>query len=356
MPQSFQADWTDSLLERAGDVTRRYQAAGYFPTASVRVFDREGTLAHFTVGDAREDTLFDVASLTKIATGTMVLMEIDRGNIALQAPIGTYFGEIRDDAYLSGRLKDVTVFQLLTHTSTLVDWYPFYVQKGKDFFAALKIALQTTKPTVGMVYSDLNFMLLGKLIERVSGLPLDEALQALLVKPLGLGNMLYRPDPKRDIVPTGFGNPTEVGMCAERNLAFNAFRPESEPVRVGTHDGNAYYYFDDVAGHAGIFAAPLAYERLCRFYMNTERPIFLDAQKEHAPTRGLALQMGPMYPYGCGHTGFTGTSIWFSREKNIGAIAFTNRLYYKGFLNEHMTGDYRRALHETVLTLAETLR
>lgn len=351
MPQSL----TDLLLKRAGDVTRRYQEAGYFPTASVRVFDREGTLAHFTVGDARENTLFDVASLTKIATGTMVLMEIDQGNIALYAPVSAYFEEIRNDAYLSERLKSVTVFQLLTHTSTIVDWYPFYVQKGRDFFAVLKIALQTTEPTVGMVYSDLNFMLLGKLIERVSGLPLERALQTLLVKPLGLGDMLFRPDPARDIVPTGFGNPTEMGMCAERGLSFDAFRPE-EPVRVGTHDGNAYYYFDDVAGHAGIFAAPLAYERLCRFYMNADRPIFLDAQKEQAPTRGLALQVGPMYPYGCGHTGFTGTSIWFSREKNIGAVAFTNRLYYKGFLNEHMTGDYRRALHETVLTLAETLR
>ena len=61
------------------------------------------------------------------------------------------------------------------------------------------------------------------------------------------------------------------------------------------------------------------------------------------------------YPYGCGHTGFTGTSIYFSREKNIGCVAFTNRLFFPE-TNHHNTGEFRRALHETVFALgAEAL-
>lgn len=347
----------DLLTRAVTDVTTRYSAAGYFPTASVRVFDREKTLAAVQVGDARENSVFDVASLTKIATATQVLLLIDQGKIDLYAPIERYFDEIRDDAYLAGRLRGVTVYQLLTHTSTIVDWYPFYANKGEPFFAVLKTALQTTEPTKGMVYSDLNFMLLGKLLERVCGMTLDRCLHENLVKPLRLGEMRYRPEQGSDVIPTGWGNPIEMDMCRERGISFDGFRPLKEMVRYGTHDGNAYYYFDDVAGHAGIFATPEAYENLCRFYMNTDSALLIEAQKEQpsAPGRGIGLQTGAMYPYGCGHTGFTGTSIYFSREKNIGVVAFTNRLYYPED-NPRMTGDYRRALHETALALAQAYR
>lgn len=348
----------DTLEKRVLDVTRRYQEAGYFPTASVRVFDREKTLAAIQVGEADENSVFDVASLTKIATATQVLMLINQGRVSLDAPIGTYFKEIENDPFLRVRLKDITIFRLMTHTSGIVDWYPFYIQKGQDFFTVFKSALLKCPPSVGMSYSDLNFMLLGKLLERLNGMPLETCLTENLVKPLSLGLMTYRPGPSLPIVPSGYGNPNEMDMCRTRGQVFNKFCALSEPIRVRTHDGNAHYYFDEVAGHAGIFAVPQAYEALCRFYMNTDIPVMLEAQKEQkgTPTRGLGFQTGAMYPFGCGHTGFTGTEIWFSREKNIGVVAFTNRLFYPDQVNQHLTNDYRRAVNETVLTLAQTLR
>lgn len=342
----------------AKDVTERYRALGYFPDAAVRVFQRERTLCAVYAGSAAKQSLFDVASLTKIATATQILLRIDSGELSLNDEIGALLPDIAKDAYLCARLAGVTVLRLLTHTSSIVDWYPFYSRRGEGFYQALRFALEHTKPTEGVVYSDLNFMLLGKALERLSGLPLDECLQAHLVKPLGLGRMGYRPMDTQDVIPSGYGNPTEEAMCRERGITFAGFRPVNEPVRAGTHDGNAHYYFDDAAGHAGVFASPEAYERLCRFYMNTDRPIFAQALREQpcSPTRGLGFQMGAMYPYGCGHTGFTGTSIWFSKDKDIGVVAFTNRLYYKGYLNDRNTGDYRRALHEAVLSAAETLK
>ena len=260
---------------------------------------------------------------------------------------------LRNDPYLAERLKGITLYHLLTHTSTLAAWYPFYSRWGEDFFTVLKYALQHTEPTRGMVYSDLNFMLLGKLIERIQGKPLEACLREDLVEPLGLGNMTYLPDPKTPIVPSCFGNPIETRMCAERGIAFKDFRPLGKPVRGEANDGNCHYYFNGVSGHAGIFADALAYERLCRYYMTAAVPLLIEAQREQtgAPGRGIGFQTGISYPHGCGHTGFTGTGIYFSREYDIGVVSFTNRLFYPQE-NENATWEFRRALHEAAFALA----
>ena len=129
-------------------------------------------------------------------------------------------------------------------------------------------------------------------------------------------------------------------------------RPVGEPVRGAVNDGNAYYYFHGVCGHAGVFATPLAYEKLCRLYMNADSPLFREAQRTQAasPGRGLGFQTTAMYPHGCGHLGFTGTSIYFSSEYDIGVVAMTNRLYDPEPSNQPVN-DYRRCLHEAVFAL-----
>ena len=105
-----------------------------------------------------------------------------------------------------------------------------------------------------------------------------------------------------------------------------------------------------------VFADAEAYERLCRFYMATEDPLLLEAQREQqsAPGRGLGLQTGMSYPHGCGHTGFTGTGIYFSREADIGVVSFTNRLFYPQ-KNENATWEFRRALQEAAFALCGSL-
>ena len=343
----------NDLLSVIRDVTERYRGAGYFPSACVRVFDREKTLAVYCTEGVQEESLFDVASLTKIATATMVLLWAEEGIIALDDTMERLFPEIAEDEYLKTRLEGVTLHQLLTHTATITPWFPFYVLKGEDFWDVFRHALKITPRVEGMEYSDLNFMLLGKLCERLSGLALEECLQKQLVEKLSLGQMLYRPSLDKNIIPSCFDNQIEMDMCRERNLTFEGFRPLHTPVFGTVNDGNAHYFFDDVAGHAGIFANAEAYERLCRFYMNSTLPLLQKAQLEQpgAPTRGLGLQTGLPYPHGCGHTGFTGTSIYFSTEYNIGVVAFTNRLYYD-HKNPNMTGDFRRALHEAVFAAA----
>ncbi|MBR1586635.1 MAG: beta-lactamase family protein [Clostridia bacterium] len=343
----------ENLSSTILDITRRYQAAGYFPSACVRVFNARETLAAVCVGEAEEGSLFDVASLTKIATATQILLLIQAGKLRLQDQLKDHFPEIAGDEALNKRMGSVTLYQLLTHTSTLPDWYPFYSRVGEDFFTALTYALAHTAPTVGMVYSDLNFMLLGKLLEKIQGKPLAQCLRMDLTCPLELGNMLYHPGGGQPIVPSCYGNEIEMEMCRERGISFDGFRPVGVPVTGTVNDGNSHYYFRDEAGHAGIFADALAYQRLCQFYMNTDDSLLLEAQREQAaaPGRGIGFQTGVSYPYGCGHTGFTGTSIYFSREKQIGVVAFTNRLFYP-HPNGNATGDFRRVLHEAALALA----
>ena len=341
------------LQREIEDVTKRYQAAGYFPSACVRVFSRNKTLAEFCVGEAKKDSLFDAASLTKIATALQILRLVSGGILALDEEICDALPALREDAFLCGRLKGVTLRRMLTHTSSLPAWYPFYTLESRGFIADLSFVLTHTEGTSGTVYSDLNFMLLGKVREWIQKKPLAQCLREDLVQPLGLGNMTYLPDQNLPIVPSCYGNPIEEGMCRERNLSFSSFRPLGKAVRGEVNDGNAHYYFGGVSGHAGIFADAAAWERLCQFCMNSQDPLLATAQKEQpgADGRGLGFQTGMSYPHGCGHTGFTGTGIYFSTAYNVGVVSLTNRLFYPQE-NPNATWEFRRALHEAAFALA----
>ena len=324
-------------------LVRSYRDKGFFPSAVVSVFTPEETLCRFAAGDAQVDTVFDVASLTKLATTTQILQLIDAGKLALEDGILGALPALEGSALLRERLEGVTIARLLTHTSGIVDWYPFYAEGGKPFVEVLESALRRYDPVEGMAYSDLNFMLLGKVIEARTGLSLDAALETYLAGRLPAGRITYRPEGAWDVAPSCYGNPIEERMCAERGISFSGWRPHT-PVTGEANDGNAFYYFDGVAGSAGIFADVEAYEQLGRLHMTSQSPLFAAAQCEHAPTRGLGWQLGGMYPQGCGHTGFTGTSLYISRALGLGVVAFTNRLFYPQE-NPNPTNQFRTALH-----------
>lgn len=337
----------EGLYEAVDRVIQPRLAERLFPSAVVRVFDSRQTLMAAAFGDARKDSVYDVASLTKIATSTQILLLISSGRLSLEDEILSVLPELSKHDLLKKRLTRVDIYSLLTHTSGIVDWYPFYAHRELPFEDVLALALERYGPVEGMVYSDLNFMLLGKVLERLRRMPLNACLAEDLVKPLELGRMSYRPDPAWDIIPSSYGNPIEEGMCKERGISFDGWRPHT-PLRGGCNDGNAYYYFGGAAGSAGIFADALSYERLARFYLTSADPLIIRAQQALESNRGLGLQTGEMYPEGCGHLGFTGTSLYFSRALDIGVVTFTNRLYLEHPLSEGMQA-FRRELHEAVV-------
>lgn len=335
-----------ALLQTVEEITQSHRDRGFFPSAVVSVFTPEQTLFRLAAGDVSERTVYDVASLTKIATATQILQLVEAGQLALADEILGLLPVLSTIPPLPERLAGVTVQRLLTHTAGLVDWYPFYTAKDKPFAQVLGMALEKYGPESGMVYSDLGFMLLGKVIEARTGLSLDAALAQNLAGALAPGRITYAPDPAWDIAPSCYGNPLEEEMCRTRGFVYGGWRQHS-PVRGQVNDGNAHYYFDGIAGSAGIFADVAAYERLGQMHLRTQSPVLLDAQLEHAPTRGLGWQLGEMYPQGCGHTGFTGTSLYISRPLGIGVVAFTNRLFYP-HENPNPTNPFRAALHKAV--------
>ena len=341
------------------DFVARYHEAGYFPSASVRIFNKNQTLAICSVGEAKQDSMFDVASLTKIATTTQILGLIDEQRLSFEDEIIGFFPEAEKDEYMSKRLKGITIIRLLTHTSSLPAWYPFYIWQGAEFWNAFKSAVINQLPTEGVVYSDLNFILLGKLIEKMRGMPLNDCLKIYLTEPLGISDeMMYLPDTSKyySIIPSSYGNPIEMQMCTDRKVCFDRWRSLDEPITGMVNDGNCYYYFNGVSGHAGIFATANAYEQLCRFYMRSEKTLLQLAQHEQqfSPGRGIGFQTGTTYPHGCGHNGFTGTSIYFSTEYNIGVVAMTNRLFFKEPSGQNL-GEFRHALHEMTFSVGAEL-
>lgn len=345
-------------FSRIDELTESYIAKGYFPSAVVSVFNEKETLYRAAYGEnvmpdgsvmkTTVDTAFDMASCTKIATSTQILMLIEEGKLRLETRIPEVLDEIKSRPNLYARLRSVTIYQLLTHTSGILDWYPFYVQAGKDFFDVFESFIGDTKIVDGMEYSDMNFMLLGLVVEKVRQKPLAECVKDFRDF-LGAKRMQYNleleadPALSNNIAPSCYGNAIEEEMVAVRGLHFDGWRSKDKPV-IGCNDGNGFYFWGGVVGHAGICADVDAYERLCRFYLKKapESELFMRALTEQEPGRALGMQVGPnWYPQGAGHTGFTGPYFYINPEKKIGLVTLVNRL---AFPTDHgtNTGDYRK--------------
>ena len=325
-----------------------YLAAGNYPSAVCRVFDAERTLWCGQAGDTRQDAWYDLASVSKIVCTTMLLFLMDEGRLSPETRVLDVLPEGAPGAVTRERLAETTVSQLMTHTSGIVPWFPFYTD-GRPFFEVLERVLSETPPEQGVSYSDLNYMLCGQIVCHLSGMTLPEALERYIRRPLGVRDMAYSPIDPALCVPSCYDNLIEKRMCQERGLSFDGWRPDGVPVLGESNDGNAHYYWKGQSGHAGVFSTAEALETLCRFYLTTDKPVFLRAMREHAPGRGLGFDTGITYPEGCGHSGFTGTALWISREHGIGAVLLANRL---AFPDGHTTGnmnEVRRAVFYALL-------
>ena len=298
-------------------------------TSHIRIETR-GTLLYDNVFSSDISVpfpLFDIASLTKIFTTTAILHLITKGAIDENTTIKALF-----PTYPSS-LHHITIDSLLTHTSGLLGWYPFYTQKDTPFEKILREVVKKNPLEDKMIYSDINFMICGKIIEHVLSLPLDEAMQNIVCDPLSLHHTTYHPDSSRSI-PTEFGNRIESNMVKERNLQFNQFRPTNKAIVGECNDGNAYYYFRGVAGHAGIFSTAEDINRLISLYLHNSdtsyiQPYLIEkAITDQGNQRGYGFQMGDNYPHGgVGHTGFTGTYLYLNPKLGFTISILTNRLH-----------------------------
>jgi CubicO group peptidase (beta-lactamase class C family) len=275
--------------------------------------------------DAR--TLWDLASLTKVVGMTSAMMQlVERGKIDLDAPVQRYLPE------WTGPNKNlVTVRHLITHQSGLPAFKQYFkLNVSPDSTLALMFSTPLdTLPGVRMVYSDIGAILLGKIVERVSGETLDGYLDAHVFRTLGMLDTRYRP-------PVSWRAriaPTEIDPWRGRHL-------------VGeVHDENAYA-LGQVSAHAGLFSTAHDLSRLARAYLNggaldgarlakastirqfttvndstfTSRALCWDTPSPNS-SAGHFLKR-PAF----GHTGFTGTSIWIAPQHDLYVLLLTNRV------------------------------
>lgn len=292
----------------------------------------------------RTDTLFDLASLTKVVAALpAVLRLVEEGAFSLDAPVHAILPEFPDER--------VTVRHLLTHTGGLPAWRPLYLDcRGWDeYLRAIGQVPLESAPGTRVVYSDLGFILLGGIVVRVTGQPLADFCKSAVFDPLGMAETCWTPRVDRSrIAATEEGNRTEYGMAGSRAAEFGRWR---RGILWGeANDGNAFYGLDGVSSHAGLFSTAADLAAYARAWLRGGAPILSRAAVAlatrnltpgQAEARGLGWQKPPAdplpaRPHSCGellspasfgHTGFTGTSLWIDPERQLFVILLTNRLH-----------------------------
>ncbi|HEX8424617.1 MAG TPA: serine hydrolase domain-containing protein, partial [Pyrinomonadaceae bacterium] len=237
-------------------------AAGDFPSAVYVVAEGGRVVLADALGHAvREpeqraanlDTVYDLASLTKpLVTGLLCALRIEHGEVAMDERVAHYLPE-----FAGTDKRAITVRQLLTHTSGLPPWRPLYITAGGEKERALHaIALEPLESAPGthVRYSDLGFITLGFLLERVVGAQLGEIARREIFEPLALRRTFFNPDlaARTGVAACETGNAYEREMCAETGAG--EYRDWREAVIWGeVHDGNAHF-LGGAAGHAGLFS------------------------------------------------------------------------------------------------------
>lgn len=313
--------------------------------------------------------LFDIASLTKIFTATAILRLVTLKKVSLEnalCEIECICRVTEGKKNLTGAFRNITIRDLLNHSSGMRYWYPFYASGRADFHEILEDILGKYPLEKKTIYSDINFMILGKIVECVHGAPLNAAMRDLVFGPLGLENTSYAPVPEDRCVKTEFGNRIEKKMVSDLELSFKGWRDDSKAIRGQPNDGNCHYYFNDRAGHAGIFSTPADLCALGRLYVDIpeiesenaaagflDRQLVLEARLDHGNGRGLGFQMGDLYPSGgFGHTGFTGTYLYLNADRGIVLAVLANRLHTDELQN---INDLRKSLAGGIVATEDSI-
>jgi len=283
-----------------------------------------------TVEEATKETIYDLASLTKVVATTPSIMKlIEQGEVELDVPVQRYLPEFNGDPNKS----KITIRHLLTHTSGLAaglrggfEW------SGYRSGIALAIGdLSRGEAGFSYRYSDLNFILLGEIVARVSGVPLQDYCRKEIFLPLGMKETFFLPDSKlkRRIAPTT--------VFADGSL-----------LRGMVHDPTARR-MGGVAGHAGLFSTADDLARFARMLLNGGSGILkpetvrlmtsVQSPSNIKSRRGLGFDIdspysslrGELFPKGSfGHTGWTGTSIWIDPASESFVIFLSNRNHPSG--------------------------
>ncbi|OLE52447.1 MAG: hypothetical protein AUG51_17790 [Acidobacteria bacterium 13_1_20CM_3_53_8] len=295
------------------------------------------------------DTIFDLASLTKIlATATSLMILIERGQLRLNDTAAQYIPELKGE----GRER-VTIEQLLTHTSGFAPDFDLSERWNGYDEAIRRLGNERLRnqPGTRFLYSDLNYIILGEIVHRVSGMMLDEFSRKNIFVPLGMHDTGFKP-------PTSLRAriaPTERLRGAMSYLGGSGAQTNGAGERIlrgEVHDPTSFR-MGGVAGHAGLFSTADDLAIFCQMILNGGEyggvrilsPMTVAAMtrpravSDDGSARGLgwdiatsfSLNRGDIFPLGSfGHTGFTGTSIWIDPATQSFVIFLSNRVHPDG--------------------------
>lgn len=353
------------MFEKAIEMTAEAVKSGVCPSAAVAVGTPEGILAEGCFGvlccegpvqQATPETLYDMASLTKILATTMVTFRfIEKGLLRMDDTLGHFFPGILSDK------ADITLRQLMTHSSGIPSHF-FLSETASGPSRAAEAVLAHPldgEPGRQVSYSCMGFILLGKILEMVGGKPLDKLAAELVFEPLGMAS---------------------TGYCPHgRAIAATERCPESgQWLRGVVHDENARF-LKGVSGNAGIFSSLRDMERFGRMLAGggvldgkrfVSKAMLQAAIHNYTPgmaeNRGLGFKlaygglnfMGDLVSVKAfGHTGFTGTSLVVDPDKQLFVVLLTNRVHptrenlrlsrFRGLLHNRVFAEYSRRESKT---------
>ncbi len=326
----------DPRFARLDALAGQELAAGHTPGAVIFVGHQGKIVYHRALGHRalepslqpmREDTIFDLASLTKVVATTTAIMQLaDKGRLRLDDPAAKYWPEL--GAHGKGR---ITLRQLLTHTSGLraavnprVSW-----SGCEGALAAIAGDQPVNPPGTEFRYSDVNFIVLGEIVRRVSGMPIDVYCAREIFQPMGLKDTRFRPPPGQwsRIAPSDlrWGEVQDPTACRMGGVAGNAGV-------FSTADDLAVFaqmLIDRGVSRGRRILSPGAVAAMTKAYSlpgnSTRRGLGWDIFSPHSKDFNASFPPGSF-----GHTGYTGTSLWLDPRSKTFLIILTNRLHPQG--------------------------
>jgi CubicO group peptidase (beta-lactamase class C family) len=311
-----------ALMGHEGHVVER-DASGW----ALRYADATTELPRDQREPMRSDTIFDLASVSKLFTSIAVVQLVEEGRVSLESPVAAYLPEFAANGKAS-----VTVSQLLAHTSGFTSWLPLwsrYPDKASRIKAVMDQPL-TNAPGTTYLYSDLNLITLGVMVEKLRGASLDQVVHDRITAPIGMDDTGYNPADKGRTAATEYQAAPPRGM-----------------VRGEVHDENAWS-LGGVAGHAGVFSTADDLAVLSQALLNggtyegnrilsrksVEQLITNFNGDFPGDSHGLGFELDQRWymdalsgPRTAGHTGYTGTSIVIDFTSRSFAILLTNRVH-----------------------------
>jgi CubicO group peptidase (beta-lactamase class C family) len=339
--------------EQLSALLQQHIEGGEFPSAVYLVAERDEIVFTDALGYSviepyrlanKIDTIYDLASLTKpLITALLCSRRIELGEITLDSSVSHYLAEFdRTDKQM------ITIRELLTHTSGLPAWRPLYVltEEQPDRAAGAIASLDLEyKAGTRVVYSDLGFIALGIMLERMTGQRLAEMARHEIFEPLGLKQTFFNPEValQTGIAACETGNAYEVDMCEQ--IGAGVYTNSRKRLIWGeVHDGNAYF-LGGAAGHAGLFSTAAETFSLAQQFLGDSSRLLkpetcglfrknMTSDLEEARSIGWQLAAtkdstggADLPPDSFGHNGFTGTCLWIDPDHQRVFILLTNRTH-----------------------------